>query len=166
MKKGNEIAGLCFLFLCLLLLLWQTFSFESVDLGAGMSPAFWPRVIIGLCLLLIGIQIYLTLLQKRQIAVADKKSRESRSKIIIRLSILLGYLVSLPYLGFFWASPLFLFIAMSYLGKHGVAKTLLISLGTTAFLLVIYISLLYVPLPKGIWIFESGSNLLVKLFLH
>jgi len=43
---GTLFGGLSFLF-------WQTSAFEPVDLGAGIGPALWTRVILGLALFLI-----------------------------------------------------------------------------------------------------------------
>jgi hypothetical protein len=169
MGKTSEIAGLSLLFAGLSFLLWQTFSFDPVDLGAGIGPAFWARSVIGLALLLIAVQFYRALRGASSApsgSAATPKVREPASRVFTRLAIIFGYLVAVPVIGFFWASPLFLFIALSYFGRHGHLKNLSISLGVTCALLIIYIAVLYVPLPKGMWIFEDASNLLLRIFMH
>jgi putative tricarboxylic transport membrane protein len=165
LKKNVEIMALGVLSLILIGLIWESFRFEPTDLGAGIGPAFWVRIIIGLALFLIAFQIY-SLRTKENLSSGGGASRkEPAIKIWIRFLLVIGYVVAIPLLGFFWASPLFLVIAITYFGQKGLIQNLLVSLALTFVLLVIYISLLYVPLPKGVGFFEDASNLLMRIFM-
>jgi len=45
-------------------------------------------------------------------------------------------------------------------------KKILVSILVTLSILIIYTTVLYVPLPKGIWVFEDASNFLLAWFFR
>ena len=166
-KKWAQVAVLGTLFGGLSFLFWQTSAFEPVDLGAGIGPALWTRVILGLALFLILLQIYWTIKSAGPSLPAERVNPgEPASRILTRLAITVGYVVAIPFLGFFWASPLFLFITLSYFGRHGMREKILVSILVTLSILIIYTTVLYVPLPKGTWVFEDASNFLLAWFFR
>ena len=118
---------------------------ESV--ADGLGPAFFPRLVI-ICMLLIGMIILLQGLFTLKDAVhLDLRISDLKSPTLL-LIITFGYAISMYFLGFFSATPVFLMGAM-IIWRVSWHKSIFIALGLTIILYVFFKLILRIPLPKG-----------------
>jgi len=161
--KGELIFSLL-IFLVSLLLYWVTGSFGSSTVlqAAQMGPTFWPRFILGAIILLSGIVSVQTI---RKI-VKEKAWGESlmvmdRGKVRFFAAFGLGvaYLYLLPILGFIAITPVFMILFMLLLGEKSTGWIIGVSFAMTALIVVMFTKAMYVPLPRGVWLFREFSLL-------
>ncbi|HBB18239.1 MAG TPA: hypothetical protein DCZ97_15030 [Syntrophus sp. (in: bacteria)] len=161
--KGELIFSLL-IFVGSLLLYWVTGSFgERTTLqGAQMGPAFWPRFLLGCLIILTGIVSVGTI---RKI-IKEKTWGESlltmdRGKVRFFAAIGLGiaYLLLLPIVGFIAITPIFMIAFMLLLGEKSKGWIIGVAIAMTAVIVVLFTKAMYVPLPRGEWLFREFSLL-------
>jgi len=119
-----------------------SFSFPSNE---KVGPAVIPRLWI---IILIPLNVYLLvdiLRQKREIEHKD----ENKKVVFGFIGLLILYLVSIFYIGYFISSFVFLIIGIYMLGYRNYITMLIISVSWLLFSYLIFYKLLYVPLPVG-----------------
>jgi hypothetical protein len=161
--KGELIFSLL-IFVGSLILYGVTGSFEgrTVLQGAQMGPAFWPRFILASLILLSGIVSVGTIRRiVREKAWGESLMTMDRGKLRFFAAIGLGvaYLSLLPVMGFITATPLFLITFMVLLGEKSTGWILGVSIAMTAIIVVLFTKAMYVPLPRGEWLFLKFSHL-------
>jgi len=161
--KGELIFSLL-IFLGSLLLYWVTGSFGrgTVLQGAQMGPAFWPRFILGSLILLSGIVSVGTIRKIiKEKAWGESLMTMDRGKIrfFAAIGLSVAYLVLLPVLGFIAITPVFMIAFMVLLGEKSTGWIIGVSLAMTAVIVVLFTKAMYVPLPRGVWLFREFSLL-------
>ncbi len=164
------------------ILLWFAQGIHSAAVDAHrISPAFWPKAILWLWLLLaagefINRCIKLTRVQlgektaktdlRREIGTEESDEHEPGSlwRSIVGLAIILGYSIFVSWVGFPIATAGFLF-AFAWLGgyKRPLALSTTSVIGT-AVLILIFMKVAYISLPLGVSVFKDFSILILKLF--
>lgn len=163
MLKGELIFALL-IFVVSLFLYWVTGSFGTgtVMQGAQMGPAFWPRFLLG-GLLLLSVVVSVETIRKitKERAWGEPLLTMDRGKIRFFAAIGLGvaYLVLLPVLGFIAITPVFMIAFMRLLGEKSKGWILGVSVAMTATVVVLFTKAMYVPLPRGVWLFREFSLL-------
>lgn len=74
-------------------------------------------------------------------------------RLLILIGLLFGYLLALPYLGQIVGSLLFCTVLVRVLSPLGWARTVAYSLVISIGLYAVFVVLLQVPMPRGIWNF-------------
>ena len=127
-------------------------------------PEFWPRtVLVGLSLT-VFMKLYWP--QKNYTTTSSVKGFINllfSSRIILGILIVSVYCFSTEYLGFAFATILFLFIFMQFLGQTNIKYLIIGSSVSVLLILFIFWRLLYVSLPKGFGIFLDFSNLMLTI---
>jgi hypothetical protein len=163
--KGELIFSLL-IFVGSLLLYWVTESFQGrIVLGGGtgkMGPAFWPRFILGCLMILSGIVSVGTI---RKI-VKEKAWGESlmtmdrgRVRFFAAIGLIVAYLFLLKITGFIITTPLFMIAFMLLLGEKSKGWILGVSVVMTGIIVILFTKAMYVPLPRGVWLFREFSLL-------
>ncbi|MCE5283906.1 MAG: tripartite tricarboxylate transporter TctB family protein [Deltaproteobacteria bacterium] len=163
MLKGELVFSIL-IFVGSLFLYWVAGSFSeaSVLQGGQMGPSFWPQFILGCLILLSGIVSVGTI---RKI-VKEKAWGESfmtmdRGKVRFFVAIGLGvaYFFLLPVVGFIAITPLFMIAFMVLLGEKSKGWIIGVSIAMTAIIVILFTKAMYVPLPRGEWLFRDFSLL-------
>ena len=163
MLKGELLFSIV---ICLvaLFLFWVTGSFQgrTVLQTAQMGPAFWPRFILGCLIILSGIVSVGTI---RKIA-KEKAWGESlmtmdrgRVRFFAAIGLIVAYLFLLKITGFIITTPLFMIAFMLLLGEKSKGWILGVSVVMTGIIVVLFTKAMYVPLPRGVWLFREFSLL-------
>ena len=120
---------------------------RTMQMGVGI--AFFPlsmSLAIGVLsvILLVGVL-------KGKVKVKDEPICEKGGalRVVTVVAILLGYIILIEGIGYVPSTFLFFFATIFFLGKGGVAKTLLTSGAFTFFLYTIFRLWLMSPLPTG-----------------
>ena len=141
-------------------------NFRQVGNPDQLSPGFWPQVLcVGIVigtLVRIGQKFWA---RKRPIvggAVAEADEDMRMPRVALGIALVIGYLVSMLFLGYILATALFL-IAFIYLG--GQRKWYVIPLGLVSSVVFAYVFLkvVYIALPSGIGVFDQLSVILYQL---
>ncbi|MFA5026587.1 MAG: tripartite tricarboxylate transporter TctB family protein [Candidatus Methylomirabilota bacterium] len=155
MLKG-ELAFSILILVAATYLFWETGNF--VKPGTTMGPSFWPRIVLGCLIVLVGLASVDTLraLETRQ-AWGQSLATMDRGKL--RFFAAIAYLALLPVLGFILTTPAFMIAFMLLLGEKSVGWILGVSIAMTAVIVVLFTKAMYVPLPRGEWLFRQFSLL-------
>ena len=126
-------------------------------LGASGFP-----IIIGILGLIVLFMITMKLVKDKHsvhIPMFDLKLPEGRM-LVLNVFILAAYIALLDVLGFAVSTALYLFIAAASIGYRKWGGLTLFSLVTSALLVVVFGTVFYVPLPRGIEFFRELSYLI------
>ena len=138
-----------------------------------LGAAFWPRIILVLMMILLGINIFTQFKNKsKEDESKDKSEVKSKvdSAILIKLLIGMGIVAlmafSMQYVGFLLSCFAFLIAYGALLGEKNIAKLVLFSLIITFVLYVIFQGLLDIRLERGRGIFRSLALYLEGIILY
>jgi len=119
-----------------------SFSFPSNEkVGPSVIPRLWIFVLIPLNLI--------TLINIFRNKEAVDHSDEQQKTVYQFIGLLIIYLISIYYIGYFISSFIFLFMGIYMLGYRKYRTMLIISAGWLIFSYFIFYKLLFVPLPVG-----------------
>lgn len=163
MLKGELIFSVLILAVSLFLY-WVTGSFEGrhVLQGARMGPTFWPRFILGCLILLSGIVSVGTIRKiAKEKAWGETLLTMDRGKVrfFAAIGLSVAYLLLLPVLGFIAVTPVFMMAFMLLLGEKSKGWIIGVAIAMTGIIVVLFTKAMYVPLPRGVWLFREFSLL-------
>lgn len=151
MRRDAVVGGL--LTLLSVFLLWQTREIPHPPL-IPIGPAFYPRVILSIFLLLSLGLLVSGLRSPRAARTWEWRASFLRYRVILGSFFLFGlYVLALPVLGYLLSTALFV-AAMQWLlgrrGLRGLPGTLAVAVGTSLGTYVIFQIYLHVLLPRGV----------------
>ena len=184
MKKVDVIVPILLLLFTIFVFI-QTYYFGTASIwtssGAGerytTTAATWPRIVLvilgGLSLLL----LIRNLLRKGSdqareettsgAFVCEVKTEEEYPKDIKRGAIfsilVIGYLSFMELFGFAIDTLLFGLACVYFMGRKEITpwKGYLLSLAISGTVIVIFYRVLYLPLPRGLWVFRDISEFII-----
>lgn len=161
--KGEVIiSGITFLAACTLFYVATTFP--ELEFADRVGPAFWPKTILFVIIVLSGSLLLKSVIMglrekgfsQWNVLVPEKEGAQ-RLIMAIVLSIIYGF--SVPYTGFLFSILLFQVLFLLILKVKRLSVLVLFPLSLTATLYIIFIKVLYIPLPRGVGIFLTFSRL-------
>jgi len=161
MLKGDLLfSGIIFLFSVFLFYVTGTFNDHAAYSKVG--PAYWPRFLLVILLILSGFASLRTFLKiSRERVWGDNMMALDSGKIRLFSGIffIVFYIVLLQIVGFILATPLFLVAYMLLLGEKNWVWMVGTALGMTASIVLLFTKAMYVPIPRGQFFFRSFSLL-------
>lgn len=149
MKKANYVVILI-LTIFTALVFYLSSQLPDLSSGSVTGPEFFPN------LLAITLVFLLVLLFISTVRMKENTELELLSPIAIKtyktMVIILTYLLAMNYLGFIVSTVILLFVLLSFLGRFDLIKNLIISVGATAVIYIIFKIILSVPIPSGFFI--------------
>jgi hypothetical protein len=146
-------AGLVVLAFCAVLW-WLTLGIRGNPL-VPISPAFYPRIVIGVAALFGVLLVIEDALAGRKRAAAPAAVRPNYGLVALEFAVFGIYVVALPYLGFRVATFLYVIAAAAPLarprGAAGWAKVLLLAVLTAGLTYFVFERYLSVLMPRGTW---------------
>lgn len=127
-----------------------------------IGPNAWPNIVTTALLILGAIELIKTLFFK---TYGDKReqlllSNQQKVRLIQLILVMAGSILLMPYIGFLIASGVLFFVLALLFGFKNKKILPIVSL-VVAFVLTIFFSrTLSVTFPRGVWIFNSLSNLI------
>lgn len=124
-------------------------DFPSKGLEEGFGPAFYPKLLLGVLLILLVILLVQTLSNKGMEEEEIKLPELGQLKRpVLILLCMCGYALLMPYLGFIITGILYLFVTMRILNAN-LVRSIIVSV---AMIIIVYLLFRYafkVPLPLG-----------------
>lgn len=131
---------------------WSLYYFMQVSHQKPQSQ-YLIRPVFYVVTLLFAVIVYREVRAWHAEHTTDGSKSKLESKEVAVVATLVGgsalYLFLLPYAGFLCLTPVFLALAFRYL-KASWRSTLLLAVGLTAFVYIVFDVLLGVPLPAGL----------------
>ena len=163
MPSARGYVGPALIFLAAVALFVAAGRLPVVPVPGQLGPAFWPRLILvglmGACALKV-----LEVARGRTPRAESARPRPLNvPKLAGGITLVLGYTVAAPLLGFPVTTVLFLLAFMRLAGtRRPVALVAIAALGTVV-LLYVFVKFVYLPLPKGAGVMEDFTIFLYRL---
>ena len=143
------------------------FMVESMGLPAGENPndifgaSGFPEILSILALIVLIFITVTVFREKRKINIPmfNLRSADGR-KLVINVLLLAGYVALLNVLGFCITTVLYLFSGAVAIGYRKWVTLTIFSIVTTAVLVVVFGSVFYVPLPRGVGMLRELSYMI------
>jgi putative tricarboxylic transport membrane protein len=150
MRVSNTAIGL-FLVLFAAVVLWHVQSFPSLDNGYP-GPALFPSVLAVLFIFCGIVLIFQGIRQREKLLKFDTGTLtlSGSLNILLVLATVICYIFFADAIGFLIFSFLVLMILMKWL-KVKTLSSLLMSVGVTLVIYILFAKILLVPLPWGLW---------------
>ncbi len=135
------------------------------------GPAFWPRamlagiIIAGLALA--ATAVFPPLSSKRSGDDLDDipplASWSERIRVAFIFGVPLLYVFAMHKMGFLLATPIFLIVYMYVFGVRGWKPLLIVGLSVYAVVVLVFVKLIFTPLPQGAGVFYTINGYLLAL---
>lgn len=136
-----------------------------------LGPAFWPRV------MLIGIVIAALALAATAFAVPREKTQtgddlndiaaltswSERIRVALIFAVPVLYVYGMHKLGFLLVTPIFLLVYMYIFGVRRWKPLLIVGLSVYAAVVLVFVKLIFTPLPQGVGMFYTLNGYLLAL---
>lgn len=157
-KEGEiqlkAVASEIFLISLSLLMLAEMQVWNMVGSSRGISPAAWPVAI--LCGIL-ALSVY-RIIAKKAGKIEEKPALQNFTRRVASVMLLVGlYIFGMNFLGFIIATLLFQWLMLWVIGYRKKLLFFLSPVGVTGVIYVIFVKMMYVPLPRGIGVFRVLS---------
>ncbi|HEX6317932.1 MAG TPA: tripartite tricarboxylate transporter TctB family protein [Burkholderiales bacterium] len=152
-----------------------SFQFAEPVSGYRFGATGWPRAIIVLLLAVALAQFALRMAHALRDPVAEPSPRfwsqffqaGARANVTVALAFALPvlYVAALRFTGFYLTTPLFLAAYLYLLGERRWSYVIGVALAIYALMVLVFTTLLYVPLPVGNWpLFYDVNNWLLEAY--
>lgn len=142
-------------------------SMDENPIPGQLGPAFWPRVILILLMascVLKALESYLAFGKGiADIGLESAPPDISVPKLVAMIILILAVVPGMEILGFALANFLFLMLFLRITGMRKLFPLILTSLLGTVFLLYLFGKIVYLPLPKGNWVFSDLTIFIYRL---
>ena len=137
------------------------FRLEKINvMSKGSNALLLPKIIL---ILLMVISFFLGIKQFFLKYKSKKDNTEEQNNNILIVTVILSiiYLFGMNFFGFFILTPIFIFVFTSILDYKKHLINLLFSISLTIIVYILFIRVLYVPLPQGIGIFNTINEFIM-----
>ncbi|MCZ6610600.1 MAG: tripartite tricarboxylate transporter TctB family protein [Alphaproteobacteria bacterium] len=157
----------------------QTFDFDGPLPTFELGAAFWPRVVIGGVILSAAVLLVGSYVARAKASapmtedrltdydkVTDELPEDAAhvtKKTLAVFAVPLIYVYAIHKLGFLLITPLFLFGYMYLLGVRRWRTLIAVTAGVYAGIVLIFVKLIFTPLPQGAGYFHSLNGQLIGL---
>lgn len=148
-------------FLGSLYLYFESMKFEGHEVYGKLGPAYWPKFLL-ICLMALSLLVAVDALRERRKKGIEKKEmaplESGKVRFFLAFMLITLYLIFLGVFGFITLTPFFLILFMYLLGERNKGWILGVSFGITILIVFAFTKAMYVPLPRGQWIFLKFSQ--------
>jgi len=138
-------------------LFFQGRGLDDIAQPGQLGPSFWPRMILVGLALACAAKLVIDVRSVYTVADTGVTARPSisRSKLVASIGLIILYMMLAPFIGFALATALFIASFMWISGSRSIPLIVGNVVVGTVLLLYVFVKFVYLPLPKGDWVFES-----------
>ena len=161
MMKGEIITSAVIFFGSLYLYI-ESIKFEGHEVYGKLGPAYWPKFLL---IFLMGLSILVaidTFRHRKKTALEEKKTGPldgGKMRLLSAMGFIVLYFILMQVFGFIILTPFFLVAFMWLLGERSKIWMVGVPIGLTILIVWAFTKAMYVPLPRGQWIFLDFSHL-------
>jgi hypothetical protein len=139
-------------------------TFPRLKVSDRLGSAFWPEVILSIVIILsacmfIGNMVRVRKGKPERQSRVQHASREDSLRLTFVIILSLLYAFCVPYLGFLLCIVVFQVIFLLLLKVKKIVTVVLYPLAITLCVYIVFIKILYIPLPRGRGIFLTLSRI-------
>ncbi|NWG04062.1 MAG: tripartite tricarboxylate transporter TctB family protein [Syntrophaceae bacterium] len=161
MLKGEILISVV-VFFGSLYLYFESMKFEGHEVYGKLGPAYWPKFLL-ICLMILSFLVAVDAIRGRKKREAEKegtqKSESGKVRLFLAIGFIVLYFILMQVLGFILLTPFFLIAFMYLLGERKKKWIFGVSIGLTILIVWVFTKAMYVPLPRGQWIFLDFSHI-------
>ena len=161
MFKGEIIIS-AVVFFGSLYLYFESMKFEGLDVYGKLGPAYWPKFLL-ICLMTLSFLVAVDSFRERKKGNSEKagtsKADSGKVRFLFGIGFIVFYLILIQIFGFIILTPIFMIAFMYLLGERKKIWIFGVSIGITIVIVFAFTKAMYVPLPRGKWIFLDFSHL-------
>ena len=128
-------------------------------MSEGSNSLLLPKIILVL-LMFFSVILGIKSLLENDIKKSLTKSK-NKKKLIMTIGLAIIYLWGINIVGFFILTPIFIFAFSDLLGYKNHKISITFSIALTVIVYILFIKVLYVPLPTGIGIFKGLNEFII-----
>jgi putative tricarboxylic transport membrane protein len=165
-RYDKKFAALTVIALTALVLLWRSQAIAPPGHTGGIGPAFWPTLALIGVLLGVVVKCVEMMFQRRStrgFSVHDDDDVLDVAQAFVVIVAIVATVALIESVGFVFANFLFLFAFLWITGLRGMVRRLLVAAVGTIGMAYVFVSLVYVPLPRGLGVFEDATIWLYRL---
>lgn len=121
-----------------------------------MGSETWPEIILATIILLSALQVFLSVFRDKESSISFENVT---TQVLLVIGLLGVYIFSLEYIGFLIATLLFQWIFIALLNQYRNKLYVVAPIVVTVSIYVLFVKIMYVPLPRGIGLFRAFSSL-------
>ncbi|CAM5191210.1 hypothetical protein CDEF62S_04857 [Castellaniella defragrans] len=145
---GVELVVSAILFLVGLAIIFDSYRIGAGWSGGNLQSGYFPMR-LGIIISAVSTVIFVRTVFKRSKIVEGFVTNTELVRVMAVLIPTVLYVVGIQFFGIYVSSALFIGAFMRIGGKQGWFKTILISVGTSVALFVLFEVIFLIPLPKG-----------------
>jgi putative tricarboxylic transport membrane protein len=150
------------IFLGSLFLYFESMKFEGLEIYGKLGPAYWPKFLL-ICLMSLSVLVAVDAFRERKKKDSEKKETSEpdsgKVRFFFAIGFILFYFILMQIFGFIILTPFFMIAFMYLLGERKKIWIFGVSIGMTVLIVYAFTKTMYVPLPRGEWIFLKFSHL-------
>lgn len=145
----------------------MSLEFDELRPGFDLTPAFWPQVILivagifAIVLLVSSLSFGKT--PERESAKAQPPEQGVNLHVLIVFAVPILYVYAMHKIGFLLVTPVFLPLYMYVLGVRRWAVLVGVTVFLYSVILLLFVKLVFTPLPQGAGFFHSLNGELIGL---
>ncbi len=138
-------------------LYFQSRGLDEIAQPGQLGPSFWPRMILVGLALACAAKLIVDACSAYTAVDTGVTARPSisRTKLVASIGLILLYMILAPVIGFALATAGFITGFMWVSGSRSIPMIVGNVVVGTVLLLYIFVKFVYLPLPKGDWVFET-----------
>lgn len=150
----------------LILLYGMSYGFNVGQPTRGdiLGATGFPRIVIVIAFVLIAYQIVVLLLKMRrekknaqENTAADESHKGGYLRLLVCIALLIAYVFLMNYIGYAFATMLFVFAFGKTIGYRNNLKLLIFTAAITIILVLVFGTVFSITLPRGKWFFRELS---------
>lgn len=160
--KGEILISLV-VFLGCIYLFYETQKFEGLEVYGKMGPAYWPRFLLFLLMVLSVFIGFTTGFQVKRGSSSpgfQGKFDMATLRLFTAMALIVFYIIGLKLFGFLVLTPFMMFAFMWLLGERSKLWMVIICLILPMGVVILFTKVMYVPLPRGAGIFLQISQMI------
>jgi putative tricarboxylic transport membrane protein len=149
-------------FLGSLYLYFESMKFEGLEIYGKLGPAYWPKFLL-ICLMGLSVLVAVDAFRERKKGDSENeetsKADSGKVRFFLAIGFIVLYFILMQIFGFIILTPFFMIAFMVLLGERKKIWIFGVSIGMTILIVYAFTKAMYVPLPRGQWIFLKFSHL-------
>jgi hypothetical protein len=140
---------------------------DDAPIPGQLGPYFWPRAVLILLMVSCGIKSIEILASRKEAETPAEAGAPLPPvhilKLVALIAMVIGVVFAMDKIGFLLSNFFFLFAFLHLTGLRRKFLLFLISAGGTVVLIYLFVKVVYLPLPKGMWFFEDVTLFFYRL---
>jgi len=144
-------------------LFFQSRGLDEIAQSGQLGPGFWPRMVLVGLALACAAKLVTDVRSAHMVDVGvTARPNISQTKLVTSVGLILLYMVLAPVIGFALATAGFIASFMWVSGSRSIPLIVGNVAVGTVLLLYVFVKFVYLPLPKGDWVFETFTLALYR----